>query len=675
LHDSSRADNNNDGFVGRNSISATEGSVELCNISSWACRYALLAPRSRRSGPVSDRVAEPADDYRLGVAQGHPGAFVHRPVTSRFAVISLAVLAILAGVALIPVHDAAGWAGVVAAGAIAAAAVGLVYRHVVDSTATIRRQLGSERALADRYQELFENASDMVFTHDQDGRLTSLNKAGEALVGRSLAREPGLTFLDLVAPDSLEPARRMVLNVVRGGVPVRAELEFQTAQGTRLVMEVVERLVRRDGVTTGVHGMARDITANKRAEVEMRRAREAAEAASRAKTEFLANISHEIRTPMNGIVGMTDLALEGELSGEQREHLATVKSCADSLLRLLNDVLDFSKIEAGKLGLDPTEFRLRDTIETVAKMFGPRAAEKGLALLVTVAPDVPDALVGDAGRLRQVLVNLVGNALKFTAHGRVDLAVDAVSVDEAAARIRLSVSDTGIGIPLDKQKLIFDPFAQADGSTARRFGGSGLGLTISSRLVEMMGGRLEVESEPGRGSRFFFTAVFGVGRRRALTSRAAGAANRPADAAPGPPGLKILLAEDNAVNQRLTERLLGKRGHQVVVASDGEQAIAAAKRERFDLILMDVQMPTVNGFEATGAIRAYELGVGRRTPIVAITAHAMTGDRERCLDSGMDAYISKPVRPHELYAAVETLARPRTQPAAPAITATTITGR
>ena len=585
---------------------------------------------------------------------------MHRSQLTHFAVFSLATLAVLTAAAMAPFH--AGWAPFAGAAAAGTALVSvlLLYRAVTTQARLVQRQLESERALAERYQELFENASDMVYTLDLEGRLTSLNRAGEELSGFRLAEKDGLTIFDLVASGAQEGAQRLMLNVVRGGVPVRGELEFRTARGTHLVVEIVERIIKRQGRPVGVHGIARDVTAHKRAEIDMRNARGAAEAASRSKSQFLANMSHEIRTPMNGIVGMTDLALDTELTTEQREYLVTVKSCAEALLRLIEDVLDFSKIEAGKLGLDPIDFPLRQTVEDIRKMFGLRAAEKGIALAFHVGADVPDRLLGDPGRLQQVIVNLVGNALKFTPQGRVELNVDLVASGNDGTRIRFAVTDTGIGIPADKARMIFDAFSQADESTARRFGGTGLGLTISARLTQMMGGTLEVETEPGKGSRFFFTARFDPSPLTRL-ARQPEVEMRPAElpAPAGAGGLRVLLVEDNLVNQRLTEHLLQKRGHAVVLVGDGEQAIAAASRERFDLILMDVQMPGINGFEATTGIRALEQGTLRRTPIVAITAHAMAGDRERCLEAGMDAYISKPVRAYELYAAVETLARRR----------------
>ncbi len=649
-----------------------------------------------------------------------------------------------------------------------------------------------------RFRQLVENIHEVFWIAGGDlTQLLYVSPAYEEIWGRttkSLYRDPK-SFLDAVHPEDRAWVLKSLERLRHQG---RLEGEFRIVRPDGSVHWVRSRSFPvRDhtGQTYRYVGIAEDITARKHAEEAMRSAQQAAEAANRLKSEFLANMSHEIRTPLNGILGMTELALDTELTPEQGEYLGMVKSSADTLLMLVNDILDFSKIEAGKLDLDQTDFSLRDSLGETMKTLALRAHQKGLELLFGVPHEVPDRVRGDPTRLRQIIVNLVGNAVKFTEQGEVALRVETESKTEDEVLLRFAVTDTGIGIAREKQQAIFEAFVQADGSTTRKHGGSGLGLAISSQLVAMMGGRIWVESEVGRGSTFYFTARFGLPKgapvravpneaaslrdlpvlvvddnatnRRILEEillqwrmkpalaeggwtalaaleracdlgrpfplvlidaqmpdmdgfalveriksdpRLAGAtimmltsAGQRGDAArcralgivaylikpikqsdlleaillalgqkPRPSDLpslitrhslrearrklRVLLAEDNAVNQELAVRLLERRGHSVVLARNGKEALAALDEQKFDLVLMDVQMPEMDGFEATAAIRAREKQTRQHLPIIAMTAHVMKGDRERCLAAGMDGYIPKPVQPKELFQAIEGLA-------------------
>ena len=436
-----------------------------------------------------------------------------------------------------------------------------------------------------------------------------------------------------------------------------AEQVLQRAHD-ELEQRVRERTVELTEVNEALHAENRE---RRRTEEQLKTAKEAAEAANRAKSEFLANISHELRTPMNGIIGMTGLALETTLSDEQTEYLRSANLSANSLLAIIDDILDFSQIEARKLSLQKIPFDLRECLKQALTPLSAEAATKGLTLGHSLdAAASAEVLLGDPIRLRQILINLVGNAIKFTSHGSVSVSVNIVEQTTSSKVLKFCVSDTGIGIPKDKQDLIFEAFTQADGSLTREFGGTGLGLAICSQMVALMNGKIWVESEPGRGSNFYFTAKFDVAVRDGnngqspfpvVTASANGDAKQTHTETP----LRILVVEDNAVNQRLTARLLEKRGHKVTLAGNGREALGTLERSNweFDGVLMDIQMPEMDGIEAAKEIRRIEARSGKRIPIIALTAHAMERDKERCFEAGMDRHLAKPIQTELLLAVLQ----------------------
>ncbi len=516
------------------------------------------------------------------------------------------------------------------------------------------------RASEERFRSVAQSLGDAIISSDAEGRIIFWNQAAEAIFGHSPVEVLGQP-LSLIMPERFREMHR------------RGMQRHQTTGETRVIGNTVElEGLHKDGREFPVElslstwetgegrfytGIVRDISLRKKIKEELHEAKEAAEAASQAKSEFLANVSHEIRTPLNGILGMTDLALDLELSAEARKHLGVVKTSGLSLLGLLNDLLDFSKIEAGKLTLEEIPFDLPRALENTLEPLRNRAQNKGLALLLRLDDAIARTVVGDPTRLGQIITNLADNAIKFTDTGVITIALRKVAQPGRQIAIEFAISDTGIGIPRDKQELIFQAFAQADGSTTRHYGGTGLGLGICARLVEQMDGKLEVESELGRGSKFHFVARFGLVDHE-LTAPAL-----PIDqpALPRRTGLRILVAEDNPVNREVATAMLNRAGHHLAIANDGHEAVSLYQRERFDVVLMDVQMPGLDGLAATREIRALESKLGRRAAIIAMTAHAMASDRERCLAAGMDAYLTKPLSKETLLAAIDHAVLPRAE--------------
>jgi PAS domain S-box-containing protein len=518
----------------------------------------------------------------------------------------------------------------------------------------LARDITQQRESETRFTELFETLQEGVYFCDSEGKLLDVNPALVRMLGYSHREELiGTTIGNLYfeMPTELFPVRQRT----HFSSTVTREITLRRKDGKPVIcIDNSNTVGDPNGQMIRHQGTLVDITVRKNSELELQKAKEAAEAANVAKSAFLAHISHEIRTPMNAVIGMTELALDTNLTAEQSEYLMMVRDSGKTLLALINDILDFSKIEAGKLDLEITDFSLRDSINEMVKLFGVRARQNGLELSSQIAPDVPDALLGDPGRLRQILSNLVDNAIKFTKQGDIAIRIEKDSQTAEDICVHFSVEDSGIGIPQDKQQLIFEAFSQADNSTTRKYGGTGLGLSISSRLVMMMGGKIWVESEANEGSVFHFTAKFSLQKQKTGSVNRRRANSHPQSAAQHigrdrRRKLHILLVEDNPINQLLARRLIDKRGDTLVVANSGREALAVLESQTFDLILMDIQMPEMSGIEVTAVIREKEKGTGQHIPIIATTASAMKEDKDRCLEVGMDAYLAKPIEKNALF--------------------------
>jgi PAS domain S-box-containing protein len=492
-------------------------------------------------------------------------------------------------------------------------------------------------------RSLIESNIDALMTTDPSGIITDVNKQMEALTGCSRDELIGAPFKDCFTdPERAEAAIKLVLSVKK---VTDYELTARARDGRQTVVSYnATTFYDRSRTLQGVFAAARDVTERKRVEAELQQAKAAAEHASQAKSDFLASMSHEIRTPMNAIMGVADLLAKTDLSAVQEKYVQIFRRAGDNLLDLINDILDLSKVEASQLELERIGFSLKEKLEKVMEMVAPRAKEKGLTLVCEIGPDVPDDVVGDPTRLRQVLLNLLGNAIKFTQSGQVSLRAAPCHEPSSSIlplRFTFTVADTGIGIPGDKLDKVFERFTQADSSTTRRFGGSGLGLTISKRLVELMGGRIWAESEVGHGTAFAFTVPLEIWA----------ANNRPAPVSIGTgpklplPALRILLADDSADNCTIMMAYLEHTPYRVEIAATGAIACEKFKEGDYDLVVMDWQMPVMDGLSATRAIRAWEQANDRPpTPIVALTASASKGDKEKCLAAGCTAFLTKPLK-------------------------------
>jgi len=502
----------------------------------------------------------------------------------------------------------------------------------------------------EKYRLVINSIKEVIFQTDTKGNWTFLNPAWLEITGFSVVESLGHNFLEFASDEDKHNNEFYKLISKRETEYYRFTLRFIIKDGSERWVEVFARLtINEENEFMGTSGTLTDITERKLAEIEMIKAREEAIAANTAKSDFLANMSHEIRTPLNAIVGMTEVLLETPLDIEQKSHALVVRDASNLLLNVINDILDFSKIEAGKLVLNPYEFNISTVFSNIVEILSVKAQEKMLPIKIYVDPEIP-RLYGDADRLSQILMNLISNAIKFTEKGYIDVSVNIKETNENTVELLIKVTDLGIGIAEEDQSKLFSPFTQGDGSTTRKYGGTGLGLSISKKLVEMMQGEIALSSKIGEGSTFYFTALFDKAKIITKLEKDSSAMkeNSLYTDFEIPKDTTILIVEDNITNQKLASLQLKNLGLTIKFASNGEEAVEEVFKNNFAIVVMDCQMPILDGFEATKKIRRIEKDKGGHIPIIAMTANAMQGDKEKCLEAGMDDYISKPVKAKEL---------------------------